>query len=423
MRKYYHAYQRLLSLTNLERKEYTESKAELERSLKRTRDFLSALGDPQNKLKIVHVTGTSGKGSVCTMMHAILRANGDTVGRYTSPHTTSFLERFALTNELLDPAHLTKYINDIIAAYQVFLQKNTPLSFFELSTCLALYAFAKEKVRWCVLEVGCGGRYDATNVIGTPSIAIITNVDKDHTEILGSSLSQIAFEKAGIIRKDGTVVCGETRPALRRIFQNEAVAQSAALFFVPPPPESLIDESRGAHQQHNAALAQAAARELGINEHTIGQGLAQTEFLPCRFETIQQKPRVILDGAHSPAKVAALAKQLKSVDAPLHIVFGCSTTKDAEKMLDLLKPLARSFTMTRFRSTFRKASNPAELLSLVPSSKREGVFLDAERALRHALSLAKHTGVVVVTGSLYLAGEVRTAWISEDQILAKRSSF
>lgn len=422
MRKYHNAYQRLLSLSNLVTKPYTDSTAELERSMKRMRDFLSALGDPDKKLNIIHVGGTSGKGSVVNMMHAVLANHTGSVGSYTSPHTTTYLERFKLTEKLVDPDKLAEYISHMLAEYQKFLQKNEPLSFFELSTCLALYTFAREKMKWCVLEVGCGGRFDATNVIDTPKAAIITNIDKDHTEILGASLSEIATKKAGIIKPDGVVICGETRPKLRRIFQNEAVKKSAALFFTPPPQEQILDATLGAHQQHNAALVLRACQELGIDLDNAKRSIVQAGKLPCRFETIQDSPRVILDGAHSPAKINAIAKLVKDLAQPVHVVFGCTASKDAKKMIELLAPVAASITTTRFHSAFRKASNPAALLAMVPKSKRASYFLESQKALSSALERAKSKETVLVTGSLFLAGELRTNWISEDRILSRRSS-
>ena len=129
------------------------------------------------------------------------------------------------------------------------------MSFFELSTCLAIYAFQKSGVDWCVLETGMGGKWDATNIIPKPALAIITNIDKDHTQILGKSLTAIAQKKAGIIKHGGTVLCGEVRPSLKKVFTKTAIRQHAALFFVPPPFENILNVSFSPGQQHNAALA------------------------------------------------------------------------------------------------------------------------------------------------------------------------
>ncbi|MCH8049318.1 hypothetical protein IH979_01235 [Patescibacteria group bacterium] len=423
MKDFQRTYRDLLSLTNLQLRPYTDSPKELRRSLKRTEDFLAALGEPQKKIKFVHIGGTSGKGSVANMMHEILLADHRSVGTYTSPHTTSFLERFRLNDKLIDPALLTKYLNDVIKTYEVFIAKNSVMSFFELSTCLAMYAFGKAGAKWCVLEVGCGGRFDATNVIPKPALAIITNIAKDHTEILGNSLSEIAYEKAGIIKRSALVLCGEMRPALRKIFKDEAVKKSAALFFVPPPEKPILDKKRGSHQQHNAALAVRAAQELGIEPEMIDQVLKKLRNLPCRFEIIQKSPRVILDGAHSPAKIKAVLPLIKNMKSSVHVLFGCTATKDAREMIELLSPVAKTITTTRFHTTFRKAANPAKLLKMVTKRKRNGYFLEPFDALKHVKKLAKKTDTILITGSLFLTGELREQWITEKEILKHRSSF
>ena len=312
------AYNRLLSLGNLVTKPYTDSKKELRTSMKRMRAFLDHLGAPDKSLTIVHVAGTSGKGSVTSMIRQILHADDRSVGSYTSPHTTSYLERFSLGDKLMDPANLAKAIDNVIERYTTFLHKeSTPLSFFELSTAIALYAFAKQGVTWCVLETGCGGRFDATNVVHTTAASVITNIDKDHTEILGKSLTDIARAKAGIIKKNGTVFCGEMRPAIRKIFMKEAIKHSAALFFVHPPHKPILSDTLGAHQQHNAALAMAVCEELGISPDASKKALKTVQLMPCRFETMQTSPRVILDGAHSPAKIKALVRQLEKIEGPI----------------------------------------------------------------------------------------------------------
>ncbi|MFH1631871.1 MAG: Mur ligase family protein [bacterium] len=422
--KFTNSYTQLLSLTNLQLKPYTDSKAELEKSLARTKALLKLLGSPENILKFVHITGTSGKGSVANMVHQMLTLDSRKVGTYTSPHTTTYLERFQVGDKLISPNLLAGCISDVIVAYSRLLGKaGGELSFFELSTVLALYAFHKAGCEWCVLEVGCGGRFDATNVIPTPEVAVITNIDKDHTQILGDTLAKIAYEKAGIIKRGGTVLCGETRPAIRKIFMKEAIKTQAALFFVNPPNFDIVDPSLGAHQQHNAALAKRTALELDVDQEVIAKAMADCKKPPCRFEIMQQSPMIVLDGAHSPAKIKAATRMIKMLDKPVHILFGCTAAKDADEMLDQLNPVAKTITTTRFTTTFRKAANPAELLLNVEKSKRAGFYLDPHEALEHVRKITKQGEVIVVTGSLYLAGELRQEWITEAQILKKRSSF
>ncbi len=420
---YFTAYEHFLSLSNLQLKAYSDSKVELQHSLERTEAFLEHLGAPQEKLKFVHVTGTSGKGSVCNYLHNILRTDKRSVATYSSPHTSSFLERFRVNDKLISPKKLQEYMHDIIRAYKDFLLLNKgTLSFFELSVCLALYAFEREGAEWCVLEVGCGGRYDATNIIPPPAVAVITNVDKDHTELLGNSLTKIAYEKAGIIKRGSTVFCGELRPSLKDIFKKEAIKHHAALFFMAPNADRFVDIDLGPHQQRNAQLASAAAEELGIPAATIKRALERTKLLPCRFETIQKKPLIILDGAHSPAKMQATAEQIKDLFGKAHIIFGAKAGKDSASMLEILAPVAKTITTTRFTSTFHKAENPATLFEGLPKQLKNDYFLDPFQAIHHVKKQAQPNEAIVVTGSLYLAGEVRKLWINEEEILKNQDS-
>jgi len=431
-------YDKLLSLTNLQLKPYSDSKAELERSLDRTRALLKQLGSPDKKLKFIHITGTSGKGSTANMLHQILFEAGEKVGTYTSPHTTSYLERFQTGDKLIDPKILSDSIEEVISAYEQILEKGSDeLSFFELSTAVALHAFVKAGIKWCVLEVGCGGRYDATNVIPTPRVAIITNIDLDHTELLGNTLSEIAYEKAGIIKNNGVVFSGETRPTIRKIFMKEAIKNNAALFFIDPHHDvgarRALPLQFGSHQQHNSAIAEAVARELEIPDEIVAKALQSTKLLPCRFETIQKNPTVILDGAHSPAKIKTTVAMIKNQNLKPHIIFGWTSTKNPEEIIKQLALVAESITTTRFDTQMRKAANPFKLLGLVPKSKRTSAFLDWRDALEHVEKLVKFGGArpgsagksdtIVITGSLYLSGDMRAHWIPEEQIIKNRSSF
>lgn len=416
-------YDQFLSLTNLSDGWKRGSEKELKASLKRVKTFLHLLRDPQKKLSFVHVTGTSGKGSVCAMVQQILLANGEHAGAYLSPHTTSFLERFILGDGLMKSEDLEIAMKEVMRAYTVYLETSSPLTYFELCACLAMHAFARLNIKWCVLEVGCGGRYDATNVIPTPAVAIITNINKDHAEILGDSLALIAYEKAGIMKKKGTVLCGETRPSLKKIFTQEAIKQNSALFFLPPSDEVLIDSVLGPAQHHNASIALRAAKELGISESIAKSALQNYRPLPCRFETIQSAPQVILDGAHSVAKMTATAERAKQLGKKIHIIFGCKANKDVAEMLKILIPIATSITTTRFTHTFGIAANPTNLQKMIPQKRRGGSFLFPQDALQNAFRRAKTGDVILITGSLHLAGEIREKWIPESSILQNASSF
>lgn len=414
--KYHALYNQFISLTNLHTVAYTSSEKTLRDSLRRVKAFLAFLGKPEEHMKFIHVTGTSGKGSVTHMLHTILHASHKTVASYTSPHTTTYLERFSYQDGLVPTETLNASMEFVMHAYGDFLKQESPLSFFELSFCLAMHTFASLEVEWCVLEVGCGGRFDATNVIPTPEIAIITNVNKDHVEILGNTLPEIAYEKAGIIKKHSIVFCGELRPKLKSVFKKEAVEQDAALFFIPPPKDPILPEALGNKQQHNAALVYAAAQELQIEHDVIQQALQHIQPLPCRFETMQNNPRVILDGAHSEAKLQFTADQIKKLDGDIHIIYGSGVQKDAS-LLNILAPYAKTIHTTRYSTTFRKAANPHVLMNAVPKNKRGQVFMYAPDALQTILPTLKKSDILLITGSLYLSGELREHWVSEKQIL------
>jgi dihydrofolate synthase/folylpolyglutamate synthase len=421
---YIKTYNDFLALSNLCVKNHSDSKEELVKSLKRTESFMEFIGSPHKKLNIIHVAGTSGKGSVCYTLHQILTNAGLKTGTYLSPHTTTYLERFLFGNNLISTDHLIASVKKLTQQYQKYLSLNgDPLSFFELSTCLALFMFYKTGAKWCVLEAGCGGRWDATNIIPTPRIAVITNINKDHTELLGKTLSKIAYEKAGIIKPNGIVICGETRSSLKKIFENEAIKNKSTIFFVNNDHSNIVDDSFGSHQQHNVAIARCAAQIIGIDEKCVKTTFKNLKQLPCRFEKIQNKPLIILDGAHSPAKIAATAKQIRELNKSVHIIFGCAANKDSETMIKLLSPVSSKITTTRFKVTERKSANPVKLLNLVPRSKQAGAFLDHEDALKNTILNLKNNEAIVITGSLFLSGEMRKNWINEKQIIKAGSSF
>ncbi len=422
--QYRKTYEEFLSLSNLCEKTYSDSNQELANSLKRTEAFLISLGSPHKKLQIIHIAGTSGKGSVAYTLHQILTHAGHKTGTYLSPHTTTYLERFQFGNGLLNASDLIEYIHELTDYYQKYLsRKNDPLSFFELSTCLALFAFNKSGAKWCVLEAGCGGRWDATNVIPTPRAAIITNIDKDHTELLGNTLEKIAYEKAGIIKKDGIVVCGETRSCLQKIFVKEAQKNNATIFFVNKQKPDNLSDAHASHQQHNIALSTATANIIGIHKSDINNAVSELSLLPCRFETIQTKPLIILDGAHSPAKIASTVNQIKTLNKPVHLIFGCAANKNIKEMLKLIIPHVSAITTTRFKMEQRKSANPVVLLNMIPKNKRAGAFLNHSDALNYAKCITDKNDAIVITGSLFLSGEMRANWIPEEQIINQNSSF
>lgn len=413
---YQQACQRLLSLQNLEVPWKHNDRASLQASFVRLRQLLARLGNPERAMRFIHVTGTSGKGSVTNLVHDMLRAEGRSVASYTSPHTTTLLERYRVNDTLLHPKAFVAAVDDVLAAYAAHIEEGKqPLSFFELTTCVTFVAFRAAKAQWCVLEVGLGGRWDSTNIITKTDVAVITNIDYDHVDILGRSLKKIAYEKAGIIKKGSVVIVGEQRRTVRAVIAKEAAKHGAPVQYV-----KLAGDD---YRLHNALIAAAAAQHAGVGMEAIERALATTRGLPCRCEIIAQHPTVIVDGAHNEAKMRATVQRIKAMQPKrVHVVFGCKASKDAAKLAKALRGSATTVRTTRYTTGRGEPHNPARLLALFRKNQRAGVFLFPHDALADALAAAKNNDVVLVTGSLYLAGELRTRWVSEKQIIATQQS-
>ena len=414
--RYFAAYNRLVSLSNLELVWSHTTKATLEVSLERMRQLLKRLGNPEKAMEYVHVTGTSGKGSVTYLLHEILRRGGEKVASYSSPHTTTFLERFRIDDKLAHPDALAHAIEDILAAHEEHMRAgHDPLTYYELSTCTAFLLFQRAGVNWCVLEVGLGGRYDATNVIPTPVVAVITNIDLDHTELLGPTKIHIAKEKAGIIKPGCLVVTGETEAGPLKVISAEAKKAKAPLLVIPND----MDD----HLEHNADICRAAGLLLGASPLLIELAIESSSPLPCRLEIIQENPRVIIDGAHNGAKMRATIAHLKHMrKGKVHVIFGCKHLKDAETMTGEIANIASSVRTTRFTLGYGKPENPVKLLQRFPKKMQKRAFLFPHDALADALKTAKKSDTILITGSLYLSGELRTHWRSEKMILKDRRS-
>lgn len=410
---YYGAVNRLLALQNIEVPWKHNDRVSLEASCTRLRQLLGRLGNPEASMRYIHVTGTSGKSSVTHLIHEMLLADNRKVASYISPHTTTFLERFRVNDRLVAPDDLVDAVDDVLSAYQSHVSAGlSPLSFFELSTCIAFVAFANAHVEWCVLEVGLGGRWDSTNIIPHKDVAVVTNVDLDHTDVLGTTCKAIAKEKAGIIVPGCEVVTGTTRADARKVILDAAREMYTPVTLVRMP-------SNKDHNLHNALIAAAAAQVVGVPMDAVERALKIHKGLPCRFEIVQENPHVIIDGAHNPAKMATTVRELGKKAT---VIFGCKETKDAKAMLRELIKIARIVYTTRYDHGRGNPANPATLLAIVPKKLRGQAFLFAHDARAYALARAKPTDTILITGSLYLAGEMRTHWTSEEKILRNRDS-
>ncbi|MEW6770306.1 MAG: folylpolyglutamate synthase/dihydrofolate synthase family protein [Bacillota bacterium] len=409
--------------------------------LERITALLGRLGNPERRFPAAHVGGTNGKGSVCAFLTAVLAAAGYKTGTFTSPHLHSYTERFRINGAAIEPVRLAGLIAAVRPALETLRAGGVVPTEFEIHTALAFLFFAREAVDVAVVEVGLGGRYDATNVV-SPEVVVITNVTVDHTDYLGESLEQIAGEKAGIIKPGVPVVTGAEGAALA-VIERECAARGAPLFvlgrdFRPEVRKSDLAGQEldvrgwwgkyrdlrirllGQHQLYNAACAVAAARLLAergwrLGEAAVREGLAAVTW-PGRLEVLQENPPVILDGAHNTAGAVALREALQDYfpGRPLVLVIGMLADKERAEAAAVLCPLARAVVVTRPPGS--RAGDWRVLAALarryVPAVDE---IEDVAAAVERALVLARPEDAVVVTGSLYLIAEVRAFLARRDR--------
>lgn len=388
--------------------------------LKRMRYFLELIGNPDKGMKYIHITGTAGKGTVTNMIHEILNVSGKNVGSFTSPFVTTSIEKIKVKDNYISPDELA----DIVEYLKLFIDKaylkgpyGRP-SYFEIFLAIAFVYFKQQKCEYVVLEVGLGGRYDATNVIEKAVATAITTIDYDHTHILGKTLKEIAYDKAGIIKKGSAFFTAEQRPALIKIFDGICKEKKIKLNQI---------QYQENYQEYNKALASEITRSLGVSEQDIKKGIAIAR-LQCRFEIVQKKPFVVLDGAHNRSKIRSTIVNLENlIFNKLYLIIGMAENKDDALILNQIIPLADKVYITRFQTKDRKCAHPKELTErsqkYLKKSAQTETFLDPSQALTKALSKAKEDDLVLVTGSFFLVGEMRKKWFSEKWILSKRKSF
>ncbi|OGY50849.1 MAG: hypothetical protein A3J59_03280 [Candidatus Buchananbacteria bacterium RIFCSPHIGHO2_02_FULL_56_16] len=424
-RQYQDAVTYLESLANIKQQNYLTATHGRSIFLRRCRALLQQLGNPQLKLRYVHVGGTSGKGSVATMIQSILTAGGCRTGLYTSPYPTTFAEKISVDGRLIGARTMRALTEKLkIAIDQTYLRSRYGQpSYFEASTALALLYFAAQRVDYAVLEVGVGGRYDATNVIPAPAATVINTIGLDHVELLGDTVEKIAREKAAIIKlKTHFFTPQSNPPAVRRIFQTACRRAGAEFHLVPRPKTPFRLNLLGDHQQQNAAIAAAVCRRLGVHDAAISRGLRRVT-MPCRLEVMQKKPLVILDGAHNQSKVKTTTAALKHLTyKKLYLIIALTHERNPGAVFKNIIPLADGLYVTRYRSAYRRCYPPLELARKLKTAAPIQVTLDADRALDRALHKASARDLVLVTGSLFLAGELRRRWRSEKRIVAERRS-
>lgn len=394
--------------------------------LGRTRDLLSLLGNPQNRFKSIIVGGTNGKGSTSATLASILSAAGYKTGLFTSPHLTYFSERFQVNSEKISDATIEVTLGRIKP-----VAEQVSASFFEIVTALGCQLFADAGVDYAVMEVGMGGRFDATNTL-EPELSIITGVSLDHTTYLGDTPEQIAFEKAGILRPNKLALTGATGDALNVIKERAREEGSSLLVLdqdihttlhhvswegIDVTVKSSFGEARvdspllGLHQVRNVALAVTAAQSLKISTEAIQAGVARTKWAG-RLEKLLYKNRLfLLDGAHNPEAAQVVHDTLKALNTPpVTLLFGIAKDKDVEHVLKTLEDVASHVILTKAQLSPR-AAEPLELAQI--STKPHTVIPTLHEAIEHAVSITKPGEIILVAGSLYLIGEVRPYVLGE----------
>jgi dihydrofolate synthase/folylpolyglutamate synthase len=383
-----------------------------ELGLSRIRRVLERLGHPEDRYPIAHIAGTNGKGSTAAFLEAILRADGRRVGLFTSPHLVSPRERIQVDRRPIpkaDLAELTRFVRDV-----ALVDEPDPATEFELWTAIGLLHFARAGVDAAVVEVGLGGRYDATNAIRRPRVTAVVTVGMDHMDRLGPTLRHIAREKAGIIKPDVPVVVGDLPPEAMAVVLAAARERGAPVARLGHeiPVEGgrgeggrwylAVDGERvplglpGPHQLGNAALAAAMARHFGVGTAAIRRGLAAAHW-PGRLDR-RLDGRLWLDGAHNPDGAQALARALADLGEGqrFHIVFGCLADRDPAALLTPLLPFAATVTAVTVDST---RALPATAIARVVPEARTGTLAETLARVR------ERPEPTLVTGSLYLIGE------------------
>jgi len=396
-------------------------------TLDRVRRLLAALDHPERAIPpVVHIAGTNGKGSTLAMIRAGVEAAGQTAHAYTSPHLVRFHERIRLAGRLISEPHLSAVLAECDAA-----NDGHSITYFEITTVAALLAFARTPADYALIEVGLGGRMDATNVIEHPALTVIAPVSIDHEQFLGNNLAAIAGEKAGILKRGVPCVVGPQPDAAMAVIEAKAARLGAPLMahgqhwqvweergrLVYQDENGLLDLPPpvlpGAHQYHNAGMAIAALRALGFGEAACEAALTRTEW-PARMQRLKSGPlaeaagaaELWLDGGHNPAAGQALADVLRGLpERPTHLVCGMLNTKDVGGYLCPLAEVAESLTAVSVPEEANTLPAGATAAAAIKAGFRAGTAGDVLSAVK-GLAAGCPGARILICGSLYLAGAV-----------------
>lgn len=417
---------------------YDLTKYGIKLGLKNIKYLLFLLGDPHKKLKIIHVAGTNGKGSTCSLISSILQSDGYKVGLYTSPHLVDFTERIKINNESID----RKKVSELLERIKPYIDKvaNTPSyghpTFFEVITSMAFLYFFEEQIDFLVLETGLGGRLDATNTC-EPLISVITHIDYDHMDKLGNSLKEIAREKGGIIKSGGIVISSRQYNEASKEIEKIANEKNSLIYSTGKEINYKIVKSDikgvifnlkgiyhnyknlhtpllGGHQADNATTAITTIEALkikGINisEKAIREGLGKVKWTG-RLEIIRNKPTLVLDGAHNPSGIKVARDALKEIFSyqRLILVLAIFADKDYKKMIQILAPDADLIIATKAKNP--RAASPQTIAKEAAQYMTQDKIIvteDIPKAIKCALSNSNKNDLICITGSLYTVGEAK----------------
>ena len=385
----------------------TQGKNALNNKLDNILTFTSALGNPHTKFKSLHIAGTNGKGSSSSMLASILQEAGYKVGLYTSPHLKDFRERIKIDGKEIPEDYVVNFISE----NKSFLEKHS-LSFFEMTVGMAFSYFAEEKVDIAVIEVGLGGRFDSTNII-TPEVSLITNISKDHTDILGDTLPKIAFEKAGIIKQNVPVVISEYQEETAPVFTARAKEIKAPIIFANHIETSLTTDLQGAYQEKNIKGVIAVTELLihqgwDITPENIAQGLLHVVHntnLKGRWQTLGSCPTIVCDTGHNVGGLTYVMEQLKKQTyTHLHIVVGFVKEKDVNSVLELFPKEATYYFCS---PAIARGLNVDTLKEIATTKGLQGErYSSVAEALNAAKAQALPTDFIFVGGSTFVVAEV-----------------
>ena len=363
------------------------------------KDFLSHLDNPHSKLKIIHVGGTNGKGSTCCIISSILQESGYKIGAFTSPHIKDYRERIRIGKNFIEKDFMLEFIRNNSLKIE-----ELDLTYFEISFAMAVDYFATNKVDYAILEVGLGGRLDATNVV-EPVISVITNIGYDHKEFLGNSLEEIALEKAGIIKYNVPVVVGEEKEKLQHLIKVEANKKSASIYFSRLNKEYKSDMS-GPFIQKNISLALKAINilKLGIAKKDIQKGILnikENTKIYGRWDLVRKKPKIVFDAGHN---ISALKISLSELKNYSKVVYGTLEKKD---QIDIIKILPTNF---RYYFCPVKSDRSMSIYKIDNEAMKMGLkyslFENIDDALNAAIEDSDENDSILVTGSTFLFSDL-----------------